>query len=104
MVISAVAVIVVALVFVTLITSHNAPVSDNKELAHEKKWGIYVLDLESNDTELVYSSADTISPFAANQTNSSSEKPSANILFKPNTVPAAGAALLPNPLPGTIPL
>ena len=30
-------------------------------MAHEKKWGIYVLDLESMETELVYSSADTIS-------------------------------------------
>ena len=30
-------------------------------MAHEKKWGIYVLDLDNEETELVYSSADTIS-------------------------------------------
>ena len=66
MVISAVAVIVVAMVFVTLITNHNSPRSENKELIHEKKWGIYVLDLESGGTELVYSSADTISRIRLN--------------------------------------
>ena len=66
MVISAVAVIVVAMVFVTLITYHNSPRSENKELIHEKKWGIYVLDLESGGTELVYSSPDTISRIRLN--------------------------------------
>jgi len=60
-VISAVAVIVVALVFVTLLTEYRPTNLDNKELTHEKKWGIYILDLENEGTELVYSSTDTIS-------------------------------------------
>ena len=66
MVISAIVILVVALVFVTSITDNNAPSSDNKELAHEKKWGIYVLDLENGGTERVYSSADTISRIRLN--------------------------------------
>ena len=36
------------------------------QVPHEEKWGIYVLDLESNDTELVYSSADAISRIRLN--------------------------------------
>jgi len=66
MVISAIAVLVVALVFVTSITNYNSPSSENKELVHEETWGIYVLDLESQDTELVYSFADTISRIRLN--------------------------------------
>ena len=61
MVISAVAVLVVALVFVTLIMNTGPPSSEKKELVYEKKWGIYVLDLESLETELIYSSANMIS-------------------------------------------
>jgi Tol biopolymer transport system component len=60
-VISAIAVIVVALVFVTLITSTDLSPSESKELVHDKKWGIYALDLETQETELVYSSENKIS-------------------------------------------
>jgi len=66
MVISAVVIVVVALVFVTSIMNNNSSSLENKELVHEKKWGIYVLDLENGDTELVYSSADTISRIRLN--------------------------------------
>ncbi len=66
MVISAILILVVALVFVTSITDNNPSSSENKELVHEEKWGIYVLDLENEDTELVYSSADAISRIRLN--------------------------------------
>jgi Tol biopolymer transport system component len=64
MVISGIAVIVVALVFVTFVINNMGNISsssDDKELAHEEKWGIYALDLETQETELVYSSENKIS-------------------------------------------
>jgi len=66
MLISAIVIIVVALIFVTSITNNWAPSLGKKQVPHEEKWGIYVLDLESNDAELVYSSADTISRIRLN--------------------------------------
>jgi archaellum component FlaF (FlaF/FlaG flagellin family) len=66
MVISVVAVIVVAVVFVTLFAEYSAPNSGNKEMAHEKKWGIYVLDLDNEEIELIHSSADTITRIRLN--------------------------------------
>lgn len=59
-VISAVAFVVFALVLATAIANHSVP-SGKKELVHDKKWGIYVLDLETQGTELVYSSENKIS-------------------------------------------
>jgi Tol biopolymer transport system component len=56
----------IALVLVTLATYDSLPGSETKELAHEERWGIYVLDLESNDTELIYSSANKISRIRLN--------------------------------------
>ena len=47
MVILAVLILVVALVFVISITNNYPPSSENKELVHEKRWGLYVLDLEN---------------------------------------------------------
>ena len=66
MVISAIMILVVALVFVTSIMNNNSSSLENKELVHENKWGIYGLDLENGYTELVYSSADTISRIRLN--------------------------------------
>ena len=66
MVISAVAVLVVALVFITLISNFSQTCPENKELVHEKKWGIYVLDLKTNNTELVYSTTNQISRIRLN--------------------------------------
>ena len=55
--ISAVLVVVVALVFVTMNTNNQAPVLENKELIHKYKYGIYALDLETQETELIFSSS-----------------------------------------------
>jgi hypothetical protein len=41
MVISAVAIIIIALLFVTLVTEYSAPSSDDKELAHKRN-GVYI--------------------------------------------------------------
>lgn len=59
-VISTVVVVVVALVLATSLANNLVP-SGKKELIHDKKWGIYVLDLETHGTELVYSSENKIS-------------------------------------------
>jgi Tol biopolymer transport system component len=53
--------LVVTLVFVTFIIKNASFLSGIKEVPHEDKWGIYVLDLQTEKTELVYSSANTIS-------------------------------------------
>jgi len=60
-VLSTIVILVTALVFATLITRNNTLFSEQKEVPHEDKWGIYVLDLETEKTERVYSSANTIS-------------------------------------------
>ena len=60
MVISAISIIVVALVLVTLVTD-NLLITENNGLANEGKWGIYVLDIGKGATELIYSSATPIS-------------------------------------------
>ena len=46
-VVSAIVILVAALVFVASITKDNSFISGDKEVPHEGKWGIYVLDLET---------------------------------------------------------
>jgi hypothetical protein len=58
--------VIVALFFVAFITKNQSPLSENREVPHEDTWGIYVLDLETEKTELVYSSANTISRIRLN--------------------------------------
>ena len=60
-VVSAIVILVAALVFAASITKNNSFISGDKEVPHEGKWGIYVLDLETEKTELVYSSANKFS-------------------------------------------
>ena len=67
MVISGIAVIVVALVFVTFVANNSSPSSENMDVVHKEKWGIYVLDLKTHETQLIYSSADQISRPRLNQ-------------------------------------
>jgi Tol biopolymer transport system component len=61
-VISAIVIVAVAF-FVIVILSRNFGTvpSGNRELSHEKNWGIYSLNLETEETELLYSSANKIS-------------------------------------------
>ncbi len=65
-VILAVVGIVVTLLFATFIIGNLPHLPETKEVPHEGKWGIYVLDLETEKTELVYSSADKISRIRLN--------------------------------------
>ena len=66
-VILAVAGIVVTLLLATFITGNfQSPSPETKEVPHESKWGIYLLDLETETTELVYSSAEKISRIRLN--------------------------------------
>jgi Tol biopolymer transport system component len=65
--ISAVLVVVVALVFVTSNTNNQAPVLENKELKHGYKYGIYALDLETQETELIYSTPYKMSKIRLNK-------------------------------------
>jgi Tol biopolymer transport system component len=51
----------VVFVFVMLITNYGSIPSADKEVPHEAKWGIYVLDLENEKTELLFSSSAKIS-------------------------------------------
>jgi Tol biopolymer transport system component len=61
----AVVAVAVALIFTTSLTGN--PVSpQQKELEHDKKWGIYSLDLETQQTELVYSSENKITKIRLN--------------------------------------
>jgi Tol biopolymer transport system component len=53
--------LVATLVFATFIIKNTSFLSGIKEVPHEDKWGIYVLDLKTEKTELVYSSANRIS-------------------------------------------
>ena len=53
--------LVATLVFATFIIKNASLLSGIKEVPHEGKWGIYALDLETEKTELVYSSANRIS-------------------------------------------
>ncbi|MCW4033919.1 MAG: hypothetical protein NWF03_00995 [Candidatus Bathyarchaeota archaeon] len=52
---------VVVLAFGSLNTNNQTPTPENIELAHEGKWGIYALDLETQETELIYSSETALS-------------------------------------------
>ena len=60
-VLSEIVILVAALVFVILVMNYGSILSGDKELPHEDKWGIYVLDLKTEKTELLYSSANKIS-------------------------------------------
>jgi hypothetical protein len=60
-VILAVVCFVATLVFAAIIIKNTTFPSEDKEVPHEGKWGIYVLDLETEKTELVYSSANKVS-------------------------------------------
>jgi hypothetical protein len=59
-------VVVVALIFVTLNTNNQAPVQENKELIHKFKYGIYAMDLETQETELIFSSSFKMSKIRLN--------------------------------------
>ena len=61
-----VAIVVIALVFSTIISDNNVSNLENNELTHEQKWGIYILDLETLQTELIYSSENIISRIRLN--------------------------------------
>jgi hypothetical protein len=65
-VVSAIVILAVALVFAAFITKNNLFISGDEEVPHEGKWGIYALDLETEKTELVYSSANKISRIRLN--------------------------------------
>ncbi|MGD9130579.1 MAG: hypothetical protein PVH73_03270 [Candidatus Bathyarchaeota archaeon] len=60
-VILAVVCLVATLVFAAIIIKDTPSLSGDKEVPHEGKWGIYVYDLETEKTELVYSSANKVS-------------------------------------------
>ena len=62
----AVVFVVVALVLVTFTANNDLPIPENMELVHDKKWGIYALDLQTQETELVYSSQDKITKIRLN--------------------------------------
>jgi len=65
-VLSEIVILVVALVFVMLVMNYGSILLGDKELLHEDKWGIYVLDLKTEKTELVYSPANKISRIRLN--------------------------------------
>ena len=55
-----------ASVFVGFIIKNPQSLPENREVPHEGKWGMYTLDLETKQTELIYSSADKISRLRLN--------------------------------------
>ena len=60
---------VVTFVFVLIVLNIDSILTSlpkEKTLPHEGKWGIYVLDLETEETKLLYSSANTISRIRLN--------------------------------------
>jgi len=65
-VLSAIVILAVALVFAILVMNYGSILLEDKELPHKDKWGIYVLDLKTEKTELVYSSANKISRIRLN--------------------------------------
>jgi hypothetical protein len=58
--------LVATLVFATIIIKNASFLPGDREVPHESKWGIYILDLETEKTELVYSSANKISRIRLN--------------------------------------
>jgi hypothetical protein len=58
--------LVATLVFAIIVIKNAAFLSGDREVPHEGKWGIYTLDLETEKTELVYSSANRISRIRLN--------------------------------------
>jgi Tol biopolymer transport system component len=65
-VLSAIVILAVALVFAILVMNYGSILLEDKEVPHKDKWGIYVLDLKTEKTELVYSSANKISRIRLN--------------------------------------
>jgi hypothetical protein len=65
-VILAIVCIVATLVFAAIIIKNAPFLLGDREVPHEGKWGIYVYDLETKKTELVYSSANRISRIRLN--------------------------------------
>jgi Tol biopolymer transport system component len=63
--ISVIVILAIALISVILATNYGSIPSADK-VPHEKKWGIYVLDLENEKTELVFSSSTKISRIRLN--------------------------------------
>lgn len=53
-------------IIVILSTNFDMVPSGTRELSHEEKWGIYALNLETEETELLYSSANKISRIRLN--------------------------------------
>jgi Tol biopolymer transport system component len=64
--ISVIVILAIALISVILVTNYNSILPEDKEVPHEAKWGIYVLDLETENTELVYSSSNKMSHIRLN--------------------------------------
>jgi len=60
-VVSAIVILVAAFVFVMLVRNYGSFPLNDRAVPHEGKWGIYALDLETEKTELVYSSANKFS-------------------------------------------
>lgn len=59
-VVSVIVILAVAFVFALVMNYDSIPSMDQKA-PHEEKWGIYILDLQNGNTELVYSSSNEIS-------------------------------------------
>ena len=58
--------LVSTLVFATFIIKNTSFLSGDREVLHEDKWGIYYLDLQTEKTELLYSSANKLSRIRLN--------------------------------------
>jgi len=65
-VLSAIVILVAAFVFVMLVRNYGSFPLNDREVLHEDKWGIYVLDLQTEKTELLYSSANKLSRIRLN--------------------------------------
>ena len=59
-------ILVAAFVFVMLVMNYGSFPLNDREVLHEDKWGIYVLDLQTEKTELLYSSANKLSRIRLN--------------------------------------
>ena len=59
-------ILVAAFVFVMLVRNYGSFPLNDREVLHEDKWGIYVLDLQTEKTELFYSSANKLSRIRLN--------------------------------------
>ncbi|MGD2066799.1 MAG: hypothetical protein PVI43_06495, partial [Candidatus Bathyarchaeota archaeon] len=85
--------LVFTIVFAVVIIDNPLPPSENKEVPHEGKWGIYVLDLETENTQLVYSSAEKISRIRLN--NAGNQLVFYHEVGNSNEPPAEGSIINP---------